>query len=242
MVVLRRLMFLLFAVNLLVLLWLVLRPATSDEGGQNSGILLPPLVHIDELSQDLISGLSSSANEPALAPANVVQNMPSIDGCWVRGPFASDAAATEAMRSSGFVDQVQLLRSEIAGPLLYRAMLAPSANREQAELQLSEVLGAIERVGGGIDTYIVTSGPIANAVSLGLFGEHANALNVQSLLAAQGVDVLVVPENRLETAFWIVMNGSDVVDIEGETLVAQGFERAPAALSENLCEMIAQAE
>lgn len=228
---LRRLLFLLLASNLLLLLWNSVRPAGPEllRGGFNDS--LAPLVHLREQPDFLLQGVSAVSDVSAVAGSN----------CRVRGPFSSNEDALVAMAGVDIAYRVVVLRTPVQESRLYRAMIAPADSLADAQLRLAAVRAAIERIGGGIDTYLVTSGSIANAVSLGLFSEQSNAVNVQSRLASEGVDVVIDVEFRTAESYWVVVDAQEVIDINDESSSDGVFQVAPPELSENLCEMIAQA-
>lgn len=226
-----RLLLLLVAVNLLLLLWNLVRPTLNDSlAGDTHGPAVP-LVHVNELPPEMLvrHPLVSGKSDP-------------FRSCLMRGPFASRDDAQSIMLGSGIAFWVEARRQVMGDQPLYRAMIAPSESLEEARVRLFEVKAAIERIGGGVDTYLVTSGPIANAVSLGLFTQQSNALNVQGMLAGEGIEVAVETELRVEESYWVVTNNAEAIDIVDENTGLRVFEVVSAELSENLCEMIAQVE
>ena len=240
---LERIMLLLVAANILMLLWGVVRMPAHQLQQVRDGSLAS-LTHLSEV-QDVVVVTASPGLAEISAESDAVSSDPAgllFERCFMRGPFDSDDAARTAMSGSDIAFSVRSVRESIAAAPLYRAMIAPSANLAEAQQRLSEVATAIERTGVVIDTYLVTTGPIANAVSLGLFSERSNALNVQRVLADQGVEVTVEPELRIATRYWVVANDADAVDIVNKNAAVPVFDVVPAELSENLCEMIAQAE
>jgi hypothetical protein len=244
---LQRLLFLLFAANFLLLLWSLLRPTTDDpvsQASNNTANTHTSLVHVSELSNSLLlirADIHSQAAQTTGAESGL-RDESSQDPCLMLGPFVSEESARIAMTGEKIVFEVVSRREEEQGAVLYRAMIRPTASRETGLVSLSSAREAIQRIGGGIDTYLVASGPIANAVSLGLFSERSNALNVQRLLAGEGIVVVIEPEIRAETRFWVVTYDAKVIDMREGNEYLQGMEVVLAGLSENLCEMIAQAE
>jgi hypothetical protein len=243
---LQRLLFLLLAANFLLLLWSLLRPATGDPRSQvskNMPNTQISLVHISELSNSLLATHADMHSRSDLMETDAERRDDSLqDSCLMLGPFVSEESARIALSGERIVFGVISRSAAEQGALLYRAMIPPTVSREEALVSLSSAREAIQRIGGGIDTYLVASGPIANAVSLGLFIEPSNALNVQRLLAGEGIVVVIEPEIRAETRFWVVTYDAKVIDMLIENEYLQGLEVALAGLSENLCEMIAQAE
>jgi hypothetical protein len=244
---LRRLLLILIAANLLLLLWNLVRPVSGQTGqfpAQSRLDSATTLIHINEQVAPPLR-VFPRASDLSLLPevssgAGDVEQIP--DACMMLGPFASEEAARMVMPVSGVSFKIESRAEAVTTSPLYRAMIPPAASRELALARQSEVRAAIERAGGRIETYLVTSGPIANAVSLGVFSEQSNALNVQSLLAAEGIDVVVERENRSEVRHWLVTNDSEAIEFIEENLNFQASSVALSRVSENLCETIAQAE
>jgi hypothetical protein len=225
----------------------LVRPA-PDQTGQlpaHGGLeSAAALIHVNEQALPLLRA-SPRVSDLSLPPgvssdAGGVEQM--SGACMMLGPFASEEAARVVMPVSGVSFRIESRSEAVAAVPLYRAMIPPAASRELALARQSEVRAAIERAGGRIETYLVTSGPIANAVSLGVFSEQSNALNVQSLLAAEGIDVVVERENRSEVRHWLVTDDSKAIEIMEENVNFQASAVALSRVSENLCETIAQAE
>lgn len=211
--------YLLLASNLLFLLWHQLRPVSEPERTGVLPGLAAPLVLISELT-----------------------SAPQARACYLVGPFLQEESARVAMTSSGLPFALFSRREPVPDSVLYRALLPAASSRELALARLAEVAMVIERLGGGIDTYLVTSGPLINAISLGLFSEHRNALNVQSSLAAEDIHVVIETESVLQTRHWAVVESGQGIDFAGSNLFFEGVEVRLSESSENLCEMIAQAD
>lgn len=226
----RRVLLFLVAANILLLLWGLVRPAGIAPGSPAGNNSAQTLTLLSEQTGDL------------LARAAERDGMEGEGQCLMRGPFESADRAGVAMLGADFQFRIEELSLPAANSPRYRAMIAPSPTLAEAREKLAEVSAAIERLGGGIDTYLVTSGALANSVSLGLFNEQANAISVQRSLAGENIDVVVETELRLETRYWVLADDAKAVDFIDETSGVDGFVSVPAELSENLCEMIAQAQ
>ena len=226
----RRVLLFLVAANILLLLWGLVRPAGVGPGSAVENNSPQTLALLSEHTGDL------------LARAAERDSMEGEGQCLMWGPFESADGAGVAMLGADFEFRIEELSLPSANSPRYRAMIAPSPTLTEAREKLAEVSAAIERLGGGIDTYLVTSGALANSVSLGLFNERANAISVQRSLAGEDIDVVVETELRLETHYWVLADDAKAIDFIDETSGVDGFVSVPAELSENLCEMIAQAQ
>lgn len=124
----------------------------------------------------------------------------------------------------------------------YRVHTPIFESREAVTAALDEIRASISRTGSSIDSYIVTTGPLENAISLGLFSERDNALNVQRVLAGLNMDVLVELEIRSLNRYWAVVNNTYYIEFKEEIDDALARFSGAMSVSENLCETIAQAE
>lgn len=242
------------ACNLLSMLWLVLRGDVRSEPIEvYAGAHVAQPEYSLQLLQDstfpaaggsntelMVYSLATNADAPGQAGAESEDR--DDQPCYILGNFASEVDAVAAMTGSSQPYRVVARQVQQEGAPRYRVRSEVQSDREAGLLRLSRLRQAIARSGASIDSYLVTSGAIANAVSLGLFSEQSNALNVQRLLQAQGEEVVVELENQLETRFQVVLTDSYHVDVNGENWVSLGLELALFTGSENLCETIAQAE
>ena len=212
--------FFLLAVNLLVGLWFSLR---SD-------------VHTQ-------AAIAHSDNSIVLArdmpPPRAVISPPL---CYILGDFDTEEEARAAIADTAQPYQLIVQPVAMDGLARYRVRSEVVANREEAVQRLSQLREVILRAAANIDSYLVTTGPLANSVSLGLFAEQSNALNVQRILAAQGEEIIVEQENPLQNRFQIVVEGSYIIEINKEKWLEQGLKLMLLEPSQNLCETIAQAQ
>jgi hypothetical protein len=102
------------------------------------------------------------------------------------------------------------------------------------------VRSTIERAGTNIDTYLIVGGEFDNVVSLGLFSEPNNALNVKRVLEGHGYQPQIQIENRARQTREILVELEKDSDFEEKTLQSIQTMGLSLELVENLCEMIAQ--
>jgi hypothetical protein len=221
-----QLFFLLLAANLLAALWFLLR---SDARPQEVG---GPLESSITLVQEM-------PPQPAVVVPLASVPPPS---CYILGDFDSEDAARAAM--DGVSQSYQILVRQIAVEELarYRVRSEIAASPEDAAQRLSQLREAISRAAVNIDSYLVTTGTLANSVSLGLFAEQANALNVQRILSAQGEEIIVEKENPLQNRYQLLFVDDYLIEIGEEKWLEAGLEIGLAEPSQNLCETIAQAQ
>lgn len=246
----RRLFFLLLAVNLLYALWHVVRPPSSpdslviqasDEVGtlvllSEAGMGMPDnaLVAGSEadvdvellVAQDSDVGESPHHQQVAMRCARVSQ--------------FSDEAGLEQFLVDGVGNRPYLLRThEVALPPLHRVYLPAAADRAEALNVLAGVRETIEQAGANIDTYLIVGGEFDNVVSLGLFSEPSNATNVQRVLADHGYQPQIQIESRVRQTREILVEFEKDSDFEEKTLQIVETMGLTLELTENLCEMIA---
>jgi hypothetical protein len=233
----------LLAGNILIALWYLLAPdqvqKRTIEARHNS------LIHkreIDGIVARLPEDEVIATPDIQLSDNDDLTELPieSGDQCFMLGPFDSEERLTELF--GGFEFEVLVRRVEDFDRPFYRAFTVASTSRSDALGVLDAIRDAIERSGSQIDSYIVPSGPLENAISLGLFSEQVNALNVQRILVAQGVNVLVEPELRLLDQYWVVAKAGYYADFKRKTSETSEVLSLETSATENLCETIAQAE
>ncbi|MDV3467433.1 SPOR domain-containing protein [Stenotrophomonas sp. C3(2023)] len=124
----------------------------------------------------------ATAAAPAVAAAPQSPPAPRAEAaparCAAFGPFADQAAATEAQQRLG-TDLLQARRVSEPGNAAdtrYRVMLPPAADRAAAQAMVQRIQAA-----GLGDYYIIADGPQANAIAL---GQYRNREGAQRRLAA----------------------------------------------------------
>lgn len=240
-----RVLKLLLAGNLLLGAWFFM---TSSSVATRE-LVLPPvlLVHkreVERLSPRLSHVVSAQISEdlPGL-PEGIGGDDPGYSAqCLVIGPLNDSAPLV------GRLDELEVeydirewQEPDMANPY-YRAHTPAFESREVAITALEDIRISISRSGASIDSYIVTTGSLENAISLGLFSERDNALNVQRILASQDINVIVEPEMRLISSRQVVMNHSYYNEFKEEIDALLVELSVGPGVIENLCETIAQAE
>lgn len=233
------------AANLLLGAWYFLIPSavvTRDS-------IVPPvgLVHKHEilpLPPRVSSGASLLVTEDSSARTEHEDDVEAgyLARCIWIGPLedpAQFAALFDTLEVGYDIEGKQ--EPDIANPF-YRVHTPIFETREAVVAALDEIRTSISRTEATIDSYIVTTGPLENAISLGLFSERDNALNVQRVLAGLNMNVLVEPEMRLLNRYWAVVNNIYYIEFKEEIDAALAGFAGALSVSENLCETIAQAE
>lgn len=235
---------LVLAANLLLGVWYYLTPSSKTHDA-----FRPPagLVHKREILQ-LIPRLGEHAPLPDLESSfdgvesnDIVDVGASLNCAWM-GPLEDPAQLVSLFDTLEIRYSVERRQQPDMDNTYYRVHTPKFGNREIALGALDDIRTSISRSGVAIDSYIVGSGSLENAVSLGLFAEHDNALNVQRVLAGLNVNALVEPEVRLLARYWVAIENTYYVEFKEEIVAALAALAGVVSVSENLCETIAQAE
>jgi hypothetical protein len=238
----RFLVYLLLVSNLLFALWHMLRlpgefeAVDVDEHASRERLVLlgeqrgmgrqeaAVVPESDQILSELISLAESSA---------------SASGCAQIGDFTNLTDLTQF--AAGFANvQYHVRNDSVPLPPLHRVFLPPVEDRGDAQRLLASVRERIAEIGANIDTYLVIGGEFDNAVSLGMFNERSNALNVQRILSENGFDPQIAIENRLQQQFRLFVDWHEDSDFAKETRERVLISGLTVSVSENLCEMIAQ--
>jgi hypothetical protein len=216
----RGLIWVLVAVNLLLVLWNLLRP--------------------ESVRYSQIPGRDDAA--AGLVLLSELQDVPfsrQVEQCLRIGPFSSESSAGMWLELSDAAPFSTIFAVPASSQSLSRVVLSAEDNAEQAQQRLIELRTALDAAALQLDHYLVTSGELLNKISMGLFSAPENAARVQSQLAALGFAAEILPENRLVRNYWISMPASMVTDETLEKLGLLTSEQQGVSFSENLCETIA---
>ncbi|MFC3152133.1 hypothetical protein ACFOEK_13925 [Litoribrevibacter euphylliae] len=159
----------------------------------------------------------------------VVSKMPLVSKvgerseCGELGPLDSFAVAEQVSRrllSRNIGNSIY--EKEVVVSTDYWVIIPPRPSEKQAyrllkQLQLSN-----------IDSYIVTQGDYANAISLGLFTVKTSAYRIKEKMMGAGFDVVVQEINRSQKRYWIEFFSS----LESANLALSNFD---APISNKIC-------
>jgi hypothetical protein len=128
------------------------------------------------------------------------------DKCNALGPFPdvfSGQAVVEQLAALDLSTEVRAVDRE-TGDSDYRVMIPPVNSLEEAFRKLRELKSR------NIDSYVITDGEDALALSLGVFSTRESAEAAQTQRSREGYEVVVAEIPRLEREFWIFGQGKDV--------------------------------
>lgn len=190
--------------NLLYFGW---RLASPDD------VVVPAASVVDEPA--FPASLSLLAEGSAAGVARVAP-VPAVTGCPAIGPWSSAAEGDQVAKALAGAGIKAGARSvEFKGLAVYWVYLPPFAEHGQAMRKLRELQAK------GIDSFIVSGGADANAISLGSFTSRGSAVGVQSRLRGAGYAADIREQHRDVQQVWVVMQDPS----------AQGYlEHVPADL------------
>jgi hypothetical protein len=189
----------------------------------------------------LLSEVSSSQLE-SLSFANeaVESGLMRQPYCAELGPFAGEAIANEFVATRAGGRRMRTEARSAPSDVQYRVYMSVQESREAASAQLARLRAAIAENQLGYDSFVISGGELENGISLGLFSERANALDVDARLGVLGFDVQVREEAKLREEIWVL--SPDFASSEQFNLWWSEIASTYADLRgrEKLCETIAQ--
>ena len=227
-----RIFVLLLAANLLLALWFYLRADVYPAVSLNSH------AQVDTVQKSELTIVLADDMPPTLIDEVGIE--PAAMGCYLIGEFNSEDAALALLTEYELPYQIMVQQAPSSEPPRYRVRSQIADNREAGLEMLAELREMISQTGVSIDSYLVTTGPIANSVSLGLFSEQTNALNVQRILVNLGAEIVVEPEIQLENRYQLLVGSVYPIETNSEIIDREGLNVQLLEPLENLCEMIAQ--
>lgn len=162
---------------------------------------------------------------PASEPASRVSPIPpklhaesaagqSAEACLIVGWFDSPSEARGAAKQTGRIPEGATVRSvSLPAQPYHWVILPPAKSREAALRRLAEIQQQ------GIDSYLVTEGVHANAISLGLFESLEAAEAVLSRSQSHGLEAMLAtfPRNRIRYALVFQAQFQDAKDSLSQT-------------------------
>ena len=183
------------------------RQSAVEEGVKSAGLTLD-----SEIPQ---SGQSSQATSPdgsnrsGQTPTPDVKPAPS---CEYLGPFEWVNAGDDSKALS-----VPLVLGKQRGEHTYRLVTKPYDSKEAAY----DTVKRLRLI--GIDSFVMTSGPFAGAISLGIFKEKQTAVSVRDEIDDQTVlepsSIAIVPDVQRWPQWWLAGTKIDLL----EALLADGL-------------------
>jgi len=240
-----RIVLILVASNFLLALWQILiRP---NEGDRREDYPVVTLVHKREVgSLSLKSGHAEMLQAPETADIPVDTNS-ELDPtarilCLEFGQFEGVTQFSDSLDGLALEYSVEEIQFRDMDNPFFRVQTPAFESRDVALIALEGIRETIELSDVPIESYIIPAGPLENAISLGLFSDRANAINVQLTLADQGIDVMVEQEGRLTSRYLVALKSEYYYDFKEEIDIIVDALMLEFSAAENVCETIAHAE
>ncbi|MDA0791351.1 MAG: hypothetical protein O2780_18075 [Proteobacteria bacterium] len=147
--------------------------------------------------------------------------------CEALGPFLDIVSSQEVLERLSALDGVPVLRAvdQPTGEYDFRVMLAPAVSLEEAFRKLRELQNQ------KIDSYVITKGRDALAISLGVFSTREAADSAEARFQRDGYDARIRAIERVDRRYWLfAAPGTHLVipvAIEAELAEQYDVDRAP---------------
>lgn len=154
--------------------------------------------------------------------------------CMYIGPFAEKISAKQVAlklgeRASSLPIQ---LRKEEVEPL-YWVYYPPLGNAQLALRKLREFQSQ------QIDSFLVTKGEYANAISLGYFSKKASAVSVRNNIEEVGYDARMIMRKRYKEQFWIGLDQLTLAVVGPDKISQASRDYPEVSLQKKLCKTVA---
>lgn len=155
--------------------------------------------------------------------------------CTSIGPIEESKVATglvKNLKAEGFEAATQEL--EVSRDFQYWVLLPPAVNRKAALQSLKELQTK------KIDSYLISTGEMRNAISLGLFKKEQSAKGVLSRMVEAGFPAEIRQKERIKNEYWVRILPGQAVENLQETLETLVVQDGITKISSASCEMFAQ--
>lgn len=126
-------------------------------------------------------------------------------GCFQLEGFADTSQAEGFVAAYAENFALSIINEEIAGNPAYRVYLSPAESRSAANAALQELRARLLAESLNIDSFVISSGELENAISLGLFSERSNALNVERQMTVLGYQVVLAEQPGLRQRYLVLL-------------------------------------
>lgn len=189
---------------------------------------------------------AQTSSAPPPAPIVVVEPTPvhrPVDSVEVKkqsmcvsvGPYEVETDGKTLIKNlsvEGY--QARLESLELSRDVQFWVLLPPAKSRKEAMAALRNLQAK------RIDSYLISSGEMKNAISLGLFNKEQSARGVLASVREAGFPAELLEKERVQSEFWVrIPSGQALENLQKtlETLVVPG---GSVKISNAACEMFAQ--
>ena len=155
--------------------------------------------------------------------------------CARLGPYPDEKGVGLAVRTlTGAGLQAEMAEVQEQKSVQYWVILPATESRRRALQTLRELQAR------KIDSYLITSGDMSNAISLGLFSREELAKGVQQKIREAGYPAEIRLKERFEKAFWVQMTADQAFENARKVVDTLVSEEEGIKISTTPCEMFAQ--
>ena len=187
-----------------------------------------PVVDTIKLLEESVSSDGREADMSAVVgnPVRAVEGAP--ETCLALGPFNDVFGGQNALEQLAALDQALELKAvdTETGQQDHRVLIPPATSAEEAFRKLRELQAS------KIDSYVITQGPQAMGISLGVFSTLDAAEGLQSRLEGMGYDSEIIKIQRLSRAYWVFPRDKSVVEAENWLADRPELELKPMSCTE----------
>jgi hypothetical protein len=196
----RRVFYCLLALNVAYFLWQTMTSPVADEPmrpvvDENAAVGTPS---IELLSETGIDDRSKQMGDIVSNP--LVSSAEGAGQCEALGPFLDIVSSQEVLERLSGLDDATLLRAvdEPTGEYDFRVMLPPAVSLEEAFRKLRELQNQ------NIDSYVISKGKEALAISLGVFSTREAAEVATDRFQRDGYVVQITAIERVDRRYWLI--------------------------------------
>ncbi len=175
-------------------------PAAAESGPETS-----PAEAAEPTIEEEALPPSPQQSVPAPTPSSVVENMPEPvpEVCWRLGPFQDELQAQALLPELPMgVEKLAIQKVATREPNGYYVLIPALPDRGQA-LKTARLL----KDKGIEDSWVFVSGPLKNAISLGMFSREANAKRRLDEVNARGFVAQLHPRYRQQERVALLLKG-----------------------------------
>lgn len=152
-----------------------------------------------EQSEPIAAAESDAVDDAPAAGDETVATVEIFSGCQSVGPFSDLLSATDVSERLNGLDLPFSVTAidRPSGDSDYRVVLPAFPSLQEAFRRLRELKSR------DIDSYVITEGPDAQGISLGVFSTQTAALNQQVNLVSEGYETEIREIPRVTREYWI---------------------------------------
>jgi len=195
--------------------------ADNQSGGRKQSRGKPsqtPREEPSEKPREELGTRGASKVEGGAVVSEQYYGLSSEPACVRVGPYFSVSTARKVATSVGLVDYRIESEDFTDEKVDYRVYLPPAKSIEEA-YRTRKLLRS-----SNIDSFVMTDGPLARGVSLGVFSSRASAESFKSQSSIVVYKPVVAPISRVQRSHWLQL---DYAPVERDKLIAEIIRQSP---------------